>query len=132
MSVQSEIFLRTAVTSEHTAQHGQTLNITHLTVVFKPVEERDKVKDHVKTRTRSSILAGYNALLMVSPIKSLQLTMSPAGVAQWVFGPGSSSIRVRVGTEVKIRGCRGKRPYLETEHGEIKKAVGYRSKPWNN
>jgi len=39
------------MTSEHTTQHGQTLNITHLTVVFKPVEERDKVKAHVKSRT---------------------------------------------------------------------------------
>lgn len=29
------------MTSEHTTQHGQTLNITHLTVVFKPVEEGD-------------------------------------------------------------------------------------------
>lgn len=53
VSVQSEIFLRTAVTPEHTTQHGQTLNITHLTVVFKPVEETDKVKDHVKMKTRS-------------------------------------------------------------------------------
>lgn len=111
------------MTSEHTAQHGQTLNITHLTVVFKPVEERDKVKDHVKTRTPSSILAGYNALLMVSPIKSCNSQCFQQVSPKWVFGPGSSSIRVRVGTEVKIRGCRGKRPYLETQHGEMKKAV---------
>lgn len=37
-AVQCEIVLRDALTPEHTAQHGQSLHVAHLTVVFKPAD----------------------------------------------------------------------------------------------
>lgn len=68
MSVQSEVFLRTAVTSEHATQHGQTLNVTHLTVVLEPVENNVKV------------YARWWSYCNVK--KKTQLTMSSTGVAR--------------------------------------------------
>lgn len=49
-AVQCEIVLRDPLTPKHTAQHGQSLHITHLTVVSEPVErERENERHYAST-----------------------------------------------------------------------------------
>lgn len=98
MSVQSKVFLRTAVTSEHATQHGQTLNVTHLTVVLEPVE--NNVKVYARWWSYYNVKKKHNSqcLQQVSPER--------------MFGPGCPSIRVRVRIKVKTRGSGGKSPHL--------------------
>lgn len=84
MSVQSEVFLRTGVTSEHATQHGQTLNVTHLTIVLEPVE------NHVKGYARS--LLSVLCLYAQTTIYNVSNRCRPKGcLAQGVPASGSGS-----------------------------------------
>lgn len=79
-----------SLSSEHTAQHGQSLNITHVAVVIQPAFN---ININVKSVSSSLLLLKQNS-------QSLQQVASKR-----VSGPGGLSVGVRVWTQVLTGGC---------------------------